>query len=92
MLLVLEGWVDVDEVGVWGLVLFIFFDAFEVPIDSIIIVFEQLVVDPNVVVAGCIVRSDFRGLSIPLDSLLIFLFGATIDDSNLIKCSTVLGM
>jgi hypothetical protein len=67
-------------------VLFILFDAFEVPFDGFRVLLKHLVCDTNIVVATGIVRSNFDGFFIPENRLIVIFLGTTVGHANLIEC------
>ena len=68
-----------------GLVLLVLLDAPEVPFYCLIVVLHQLVVHPDVVVAGGVLGTGLTRLLVPSDGVRVHLLGSSIDNTNFIE-------
>ena len=75
-----------------GLVLLVLLDAPEVPLYCLFVVLHQLVVHPNVVVAGGVLGTSLACLLVPLYCSFVFLQFTTINYANFIEGPSEFGM
>lgn len=73
-------------------VLFILLYAPKIPLNGVFIFLQQLIIDPDIVVAGRVVRAHFTRLLVPGDCRLVVLYLTTIHNPNLVKSSGILWM
>lgn len=66
-------------------VLFVFLDAFEVPLDRFRIFLKHLVCNTDVVVATGVIGSNFDGFFIPNNRLIVIFLGTTVGHANFVE-------
>lgn len=89
---VLQIFKYVTHIFVRCFVLFIFLNSFEIPFNSLVVIFFEFIVDSNIVVARCVFRGNFRAFCVPTNGLIIKFFCSSIDNSNLVESSRISGM
>lgn len=73
-------------------VLFVLLNASKVPLNSLIIVLQQLKVDSDIVIAGIVARDHLKCPLIPPDGLPIVLVLCSVDYTYFVYCSRVFRM
>ena len=75
-----------------GLVLLVLLDAPEVPLDGLFVVLHQLVVHPDVVVAGGVLGTGLARLLVPLYCSFVLLQLPPVHNPNLVEGPSEFGM
>lgn len=66
------------------LILVVDFACSEVPVHGCLVLFQQLMVDSDVVVARSVLRSDFGALDVPGNGLSVHFLCSTVADTDLV--------
>ena len=75
-----------------GLVLLVLLDAPEVPLDGLFVVLHQLVVHPDVVVAGGVLGTGLTRLLVPLYCSFVLLQLPPVHNTNLVEGPSEFGV
>ena len=81
---------DISQIFIRSLVLIIGLHSSEVPLLCLLIPFQELVIDSDIIIARTVLGIDLCALCVPFDGLLIHLLHTAIADAHLIAYSRVL--